>query len=236
MASRTRVDPRPRRRPARAGLAIVDGADVARPRAARDATAGRRLAADEREHRTPEAGRPHPRVADDRRRRPAAPHVAVPVRPRRLRVVAGRHARHRPPRPGRPLRRARRAGHLAGACPRGRRHRRLRHADLLAPGALPRPRQRRGPAPRAGDARRRAGRPGDPDPPDRDVPGGPRLVDLRLERGGCDDRRPRRSGRLPARVARARDGRAGHPDHRRRRAAHRLAQARRGHRPGAAHR
>ena len=66
--------------------------------------------------------------------------------------------------------RARRARHLAGPGPRGRRDRGLRHPDVLAPGPLPRPRERRRAAARAGDPRRRAGRPGDPDPLHRDLP------------------------------------------------------------------
>ena len=121
------------------------------------------LAAHQRQHRPAQAGRPHagrrsPRSAGEQPPR----HLAVPLRPRRLRLVAGRDPGSDPARPAHRLRRARRARHLARARAGGRRHRGVGHPDLLAPGPVSRPRERGGAAARAGHPRRRAGRPGDP--------------------------------------------------------------------------
>ena len=78
-------------------------------------------------HTLAEPRRPSPRTS-----RPA---LAVPLRPRRLRVVAGRHPVPRPPRPGRRVRRAGRARRLARPGPGRGRDRRIGHPDVLAPGA-----------------------------------------------------------------------------------------------------
>ena len=125
----------------------------------------------------------------------------MPLRSGLLRMVAGGHAVTRTPRPGRRVRRDGRARPLARPGPGRGRHRRIRHPDVLAPGAARGRRDRRPAAARSGHPRRRAGGPVDPGPAHRSLPRQPHLVDLRLQRGRCEHRCPRRPGRLPRDLA-----------------------------------
>ena len=224
------------RRAARGGLRPVHR--VRRPVADRGAPArrGPALADDQRQHRTTQARRAHPAEPDDRRRGPAAPALAVPLRPGCLRVVAGRHAVTGPPRPGRRVRRAGRARHLARPGPGRGRDRRVGNPDVLAPGAARGGRDRGPAAARAGHPGRRAGGPVDPGPAHRPLPGRPRLVDLRLQRGGREHRRPRRPGRLPGVLAGPVRAGTAATVRGRRRAADRVRLERRRLHRGAAHR